>query len=35
LETVGEIAQTGVNYISSGSLTHSVKALDLSLILDR
>lgn len=33
LDTVGEIAATGVDYISVGALTHSAKALDLSLIL--
>lgn len=33
LETVGAIAKTGVDYISSGALTHSVKALDISLEL--
>ena len=31
LETVAEIAATGVDYISVGKLTHSVKALDISL----
>ena len=31
LETVGTIAATGVDFISSGALTHSVKALDISL----
>lgn len=31
LETVPAIAATGVDFISSGALTHSVKALDLSL----
>ena len=31
LETVWEIAETGVDLISSGSITHSVKALDISL----
>ena len=31
LETVGAIARTGVDYISSGALTHSVRALDISL----
>ena len=31
LATVPAIAQTGVDYISSGALTHSVRALDLSL----
>ncbi|HPI38606.1 MAG TPA: carboxylating nicotinate-nucleotide diphosphorylase [Ignavibacteriaceae bacterium] len=31
LETVKQIAETGVDYISIGALTHSVKALDISL----
>ncbi|NND71805.1 MAG: carboxylating nicotinate-nucleotide diphosphorylase [Rhodothermales bacterium] len=31
LDTVGAIASTGVDAISSGSLTHSVRALDISL----
>lgn len=31
LATIAAYAQTGVNYISVGALTHSVKALDLSL----
>lgn len=31
LETVRDIAETGVDYISVGALTHSVKALDISL----
>jgi nicotinate-nucleotide pyrophosphorylase (carboxylating) len=31
LDRLPEIAATGVDYISSGALTHSVKALDLSL----
>jgi nicotinate-nucleotide pyrophosphorylase (carboxylating) len=31
LETVAAIAATGVDYISVGALTHSVKALDISL----
>ena len=30
LDTVGEIAQTGVDFISVGALTHSATALDLS-----
>lgn len=33
LETVRSIASTGVDFISSGALTHSVTALDLSLLL--
>lgn len=35
LDTVGAIAATGVDYISAGALTHSVKALDISLELTR
>lgn len=31
VERVKEVAATGVDYISAGSLTHSVKALDISL----
>jgi nicotinate-nucleotide pyrophosphorylase (carboxylating) len=31
LKTVRNIAKTGVNYISSGALTHSAGSLDLSL----
>jgi nicotinate-nucleotide pyrophosphorylase (carboxylating) len=31
LETVGEVARTGVDVISVGALTHSVRALDLGL----
>ncbi|CAI5492808.1 unnamed protein product [Closterium sp. Naga37s-1] len=34
LDTVGAIAATGVDFISSGALTHSVKALDISLNID-
>jgi nicotinate-nucleotide pyrophosphorylase (carboxylating) len=30
-ETIGDIAATGVDVISSGAITHSVKALDLGL----
>ena len=33
LDTVAEIATTGVDYISVGALTHSAKALDISLEL--
>ncbi len=33
LETVRSIASTGVDFISSGAITHSVTALDLSLLL--
>ena len=31
LETVAQIAATGVGFVSSGALTHSVRALDVSL----
>jgi len=31
LENVAAIAATGVDYISVGALTHSVRALDISL----
>lgn len=34
LETVHAIGQTGVTFISSGALTHSVVALDISLNID-
>jgi nicotinate-nucleotide pyrophosphorylase (carboxylating) len=34
LATLGEIARTGVDFISVGALTHSAPALDLSLILE-
>jgi nicotinate-nucleotide pyrophosphorylase (carboxylating) len=34
LANVAEVAATGVDYISTGSVTHSVKALDISLLLD-
>ncbi|MGI8412011.1 MAG: carboxylating nicotinate-nucleotide diphosphorylase [Solirubrobacteraceae bacterium] len=34
LETLGEIAATGIQFVSIGALTHSAPALDLSLILE-
>jgi nicotinate-nucleotide pyrophosphorylase (carboxylating) len=34
LETLREVASTGVNFISVGALTHSAPALDLSLLLE-
>jgi nicotinate-nucleotide pyrophosphorylase (carboxylating) len=34
LESAAAIAATGVDFISVGLLTHSVKALDISLLLD-
>lgn len=34
IDTVKKIGETGVTYISSGALTHSVKALDISLKID-
>lgn len=35
LDTIGALARLGVDYISIGRLTHSVKALDLTLDIDR
>lgn len=35
LDSVREIAETGVDFISVGALTHSAPALDLSLLLER
>ncbi|MBN2856919.1 MAG: carboxylating nicotinate-nucleotide diphosphorylase [Candidatus Delongbacteria bacterium] len=35
IETVRFLAETGVDYISVGALTHSVKALDLSLLVEK
>jgi nicotinate-nucleotide pyrophosphorylase (carboxylating) len=35
LTTIRAVAETGVDFISVGSLTHSAPALDLSLILER
>ncbi len=34
LQTVRDVALTGVDYISTGDVTHSVKALDISLIIE-
>ena len=34
LETIRAVAETGVDYISVGALTHSAPALDFSLLLD-
>ena len=34
LENVRQIAETGVDWISAGSLTHSPPALDLALDFD-
>ncbi|HSJ53134.1 MAG TPA: quinolinate synthase NadA [Anaerolineae bacterium] len=35
LEGAAEVAATGVDYISVGSLTHSVRALDISMKIER
>jgi nicotinate-nucleotide pyrophosphorylase (carboxylating) len=35
LKTVRDVADTGVDYISVGALTHSAPALDLSLLFER
>ena len=34
IETIKEIAETGVDFISSGAITKHVRALDLSLLFD-
>ncbi|MGH2854614.1 MAG: carboxylating nicotinate-nucleotide diphosphorylase, partial [Solirubrobacteraceae bacterium] len=34
LETLRAVAQTGVEWVSMGALTHSAPALDLSLTLE-
>jgi len=34
LATLREVAQTGVDFISLGALTHSAPALDLSMLLE-
>jgi len=34
LETLKEVASTGVDFISMGAITHSAPALDLSLLLE-
>ena len=33
LSTIADISKTGVDYISIGALTHSVKAMDYSLLI--
>jgi quinolinate synthase len=35
LDTAAEVAATGVDYISVGSLTHSVRALDISMKIEQ
>jgi nicotinate-nucleotide pyrophosphorylase (carboxylating) len=35
LDTIGKIARTGVDFISIGALTHSARAVDFSLELER
>lgn len=35
LDTIREIAEAGVDFVSVGALTHSAPALDLSLLIDR
>ena len=34
LETIREIAETGVDYISTGALTKNVAAVDLSMLFN-
>ena len=35
LDTISDIAATGVNYISVGAITHSARAVDLSMLIER
>ncbi len=35
LSTISDIAATGVDFISSGSMTHSYKSMDISLIFEK
>jgi nicotinate-nucleotide pyrophosphorylase (carboxylating) len=35
LETVRAIGETGVDFISAGSLTHSAPAADISMLLQQ
>jgi nicotinate-nucleotide pyrophosphorylase (carboxylating) len=32
LDTIREIAETGVNYISTGAITKNIKAIDFSML---
>ncbi|RQW77704.1 MAG: nicotinate-nucleotide diphosphorylase (carboxylating), partial [Geobacter sp.] len=34
LQTIREIAETGVDIISVGALTHSARAMDISMLLE-
>ena len=34
LKTIREVALTGVDYISVGDLTHSVRALDITMLIE-
>jgi nicotinate-nucleotide pyrophosphorylase (carboxylating) len=34
LETIRKIAETGVDIISVGALTHSVRAMDISMLME-
>jgi nicotinate-nucleotide pyrophosphorylase (carboxylating) len=35
LGNIADIAATGVNYISVGAITHSARAVDLSMLIER
>jgi nicotinate-nucleotide pyrophosphorylase (carboxylating) len=35
LATIADIAATGVDYISSGAITHSARAVDLSMLIEK
>jgi nicotinate-nucleotide pyrophosphorylase (carboxylating) len=34
LETLQQVASTGIDFISMGAITHSAQALDLSLLME-
>jgi nicotinate-nucleotide pyrophosphorylase (carboxylating) len=35
LETLTGIAQTGVDFISTGAITHSARAVDISMLIEK
>jgi nicotinate-nucleotide pyrophosphorylase (carboxylating) len=35
LDTLANIAKTGVDFISSGALTHSARAVDISMLIEK
>jgi nicotinate-nucleotide pyrophosphorylase (carboxylating) len=35
LDTLAAIADTGVDFISSGAITHSARAVDISMLIEK